>query len=216
MVRGPKTNLSPDSIEYLANLAGQDGVLAEVERETSEMPRAKMQIAPDQGALMELLVRATNAKNVLEVGTFTGYSAICLARGVGEDGRLTCLELDPDYAEIARRNLDKAGVSERVTIIVGPAGETLEGLPAEPAYDFVFLDADKTGYPAYYEQILPRMTPGGLLLIDNILMNGDVVDPEPGSSAQTVDELNRRIEQDDRVDAAFAFISDGIAFVRKR
>ena len=216
MVRGPKTNLSPDSIEYLANLAGQDEVLREVERETSEMPRSKMQIAPDQGALMELLVRATSATNVLEVGTFTGYSAICLARGVGENGRLTCLELDLDYAEIARRNLDNAGVSERVTIVVGPAGDSLDQLPETPAYDFVFLDADKTGYPAYYEQLLPRMTQGALLLIDNILMDGDVVDPEPGSSAETVDRLNRMIEHDDRVDSAFAFISDGIAFVRKR
>ena len=216
MVRGPKTTLSPDSIEYLANLAGQDEVLQEVERETSEMPRSKMQIAPDQGALMELLVKATNATNALEVGTFTGYSAICIARGVGPDGRLTCLELDPEYAEIARSNLEKAGVSERVTIVVGPAGESLDQLPEEPTYDFVFLDADKTGYPAYYEQVLPRMTQGALLLIDNILMDGDVVDPEPDSSAQTVDELNRKIEQDDRVDSAFAFISDGIAFVRKR
>jgi caffeoyl-CoA O-methyltransferase len=216
MVRGPKTTLSPDSLEYLANLSRQDAVLKEVEQETAAMPRSKMQIAPDQGALIELLVRATNARNALEVGTFTGYSAICIARGVGEEGRLTCLELDPDYAEIARRNLDKAGVSERVTIVVGPAGDSLDQLPEEPTYDFVFLDADKTGYPAYYEQILPRMTQGGLLLIDNILMNGDVVDPEPGSSAQTVDELNRRIEQDARVDAAFAFISDGIAFIRKR
>ena len=216
MVRGPKTNLSPDSIEYLANLAGQDEVLQEVERETAEMPRSKMQIAPDQGALMELLVKATNATNALEVGTFTGYSAICIARGVGEQGRLTCLELDQDYADIARANLEKAGVSERVTIVVGPAGDSLDQLPEEPAYDFVFLDADKTGYPAYYEQLLPRMKPGALLLIDNILMDGDVVDPEPGSSAQTVDELNRKIEHDDRVDSAFAFISDGIAFVRKR
>jgi caffeoyl-CoA O-methyltransferase len=216
MVRGPKTNLSPDSLEYLANLAGQDETLAQVERETSEMPRSKMQIAPDQGALMELLVKATNATNALEVGTFTGYSAICIARGVGEQGRLTCLELDPDYAEIARRNLDKAGVSERVTIVVGPAGQSLDQLPDEPTYDFVFLDADKSSYPAYYEQILSRMTPGALLLIDNILMNGAVVDPEPGSSAETVDQLNRKIEQDDRVDSAFAFISDGIAFIRKR
>jgi len=216
MVRGPKTNLSPDSIEYLANLAGQDEILQQVERETSEMPRSKMQIAPDQGALMELLVKATNATNALEVGTLTGYSAICRARGVGPEGRLTCLELDPDYAEIARRNLDKAGVSDRVTIVVGPAGASLDQLPNEPTYDFVFLDADKTGYPAYYEQLLPRMTTGALLLIDNILMDGDVVDPEPGSSAETVDRLNRMIEQDDRVDSAFAFISDGIAFVRKR
>lgn len=216
MVRGPKTTLSPDSIEYLANLAGQDEVLQEVERETSEMPRSKMQIAPDQGALMELLVKATGATNALEVGTFTGYSAICLARGVGEQGHLTCLELDQEYADIARRNLDRAGVSDRVEIRVGPAGDSLDAMPEEPTYDFVFLDADKAGYPRYYEQILARMTPGALLLIDNILMDGDVVDPDEGSSAETVDRLNREIEQDDRVDSAFAFISDGIAFVRKR
>jgi predicted O-methyltransferase YrrM len=216
MVRGPKTNLSPDSLEYLANLARQDEVLEAVERETSEMPRAMMQISPDQGALMEVLVKATNAKNVLEVGTFTGYSAICLARGVGEDGRLTCLELEQEYADIARANLEKAGVADRVTITVGPAGESLDAMPEEPTYDFVFLDANKTGYPDYYEQILTRMTPGALLLIDNILMDGDVVDPEPGSSAQTVAELNARIADDDRVDAAFAFVADGVAFVRKR
>jgi len=216
MVRGPKTNLSPDSIEYLARLSRQDEVLKQVEEETSRMPRAMMQIAPDQGALMELLVRATNATDALEVGTFTGYSAICIARGVGPEGHLTCLELDQEYADIARSNLEKAGVAERVTIHVGPAGETLDSLPDRPTYDFVFLDADKTGYPGYYEQILPRMKPGALLLIDNILMDGDVVDPEPGSSAETVDQLNRKIEQDERVDSAFAFISDGIAFVRKR
>jgi caffeoyl-CoA O-methyltransferase len=216
MVRGPKTKLSPDSLEYLANLSRQDEVLKQVEQETSEMPRSGMQIAPDQGALIELLVKATNATNALEVGTFTGYSAICIARGVGPQGRLTCLELDPDYAEIARRNLDRAGVSERTTIVVGPAGQSLDQLPETPTYDFVFLDADKAGYPAYYEQILPRMTQGALLLIDNILMDGDVVDPEPGSLADIVDGLNRRIEQDDRVDAAFSFVSDGVAFVRKR
>jgi caffeoyl-CoA O-methyltransferase len=173
-------------------------------------------VSPDQGALMELLVKATNARNVLEVGTFTGYSAICLARGVGARGRLTCLELDQEYADIAQANLEKAGVADRTMIVVGPAGDSLAKMPEEPTYDFVFLDADKTGYPAYYEQILARMTPGALLLIDNILMDGDVVDPEPGSSAATVDELNRKIEQDERVDAAFAFIADGIAFVRKR
>ena len=216
MVRGPKTNLSPDSLEYLANLARQDEVLAEVERETSQMPRSKMQVSPDQGALMELLVRATGARNVLEVGTFTGYSAICLARGVGPEGRLTCLELDQEFADIAQANLEKADVADRVTIEVGPAQDSLDAMPEEPTFDFVFLDADKTGYPTYYEQILPRMTRGGLLLIDNILMDGDVVDPEPGSSAEVVAQLNARIEQDERVDAAFAFVADGIAFVRKR
>ena len=131
MVRGPKTNLSPDSLEYLANLAGQDEVLAEVERETSQMPRSMMQISPDQGALMELLVRATKATNVLEVGTFTGYSAICLARGVGPEGHLTCLELEQEFADIAQANLARAGVADRVTIRVGPAGDSLDAMPEE-------------------------------------------------------------------------------------
>ena len=216
MVRGAKTNLTADSLEYLAGLVRQDEVLARVERETAEMPRAKMQISPDQGALMEVLVKATGAKNALEVGTFTGYSAICIARALGPDGRLTCLELEDEYADVAQRNLDDAGVADRVEIRRGPAGESLDAMPEAPTYDFVFLDADKDGYPAYYEQILPRMKAGSLLLIDNILMGGDVVDPEPDSSAQVVAELNDKIAGDDRVDAAFALVADGIAFVRKR
>jgi len=216
MVRGPKTSLSPDSLAYLANLASQDEVLARVERETSEMPRSMMQVSPDQGALMQVLVAALGAKNALEVGTFTGYSAICIARGLGDGGKLTCLELEDEYADIAQRNLEAAGVQDRVTIVRGPAGESLGSMPEEATFDFVFLDADKTGYPDYYEQILPRMKPNALLLIDNILMGGDVVDPEPGSSNAVVANLNARIAQDDRVEAAFAMIADGIAFVRKR
>jgi caffeoyl-CoA O-methyltransferase len=216
MVRGPKTALSPDSLEYLAKLARQDDVLARVERETSEMPRSMMQVSPDQGALLQVLVAAVGATNALEVGTFTGYSAICIARGLGQTGQLTCLELDDEYADIAQRNLEDAGVAGRVTIVRGPAGESLARMPEEPTYDFVFLDADKTGYPDYYEQILPRMTPNALLLMDNILMGGDVVDPEPGSSNEVVADLNARIAADDRVDAAFVMVADGIAVVRKR
>ena len=215
MVRGPKTSLSPDSLAYLADLARQDEVLARVERETSEMPRSMMQVSPDQGALLQVLVAAVGATNALEVGTFTGYSAICIARGLGS-GKLTCLELEDEYADIAQRNLEDAGVAGRVTIVRGPAGESLARMPEEPTYDFVFLDADKTGYPDYYEQILPRMTPNALLLIDNILMGGDVVDPEPGSSNEVVADLNARIAADDRVDAAFVMVADGIAVVRKR
>jgi caffeoyl-CoA O-methyltransferase len=216
MVRGPKTALSPDSLEYLAKLARQDDVLARVERETSEMPRSMMQVSPDQGALLQVLVAAVGATNTLEVGTFTGYSAICIARGLGQTGQLTCLELDDEYADIAQRNLEDAGVAGRVTIVRGPAGESLARMPEEPTYDFVFLDADKTGYPDYYEQILPRMTPNALLLMDNILMGGDVVDPEPGSSNEVVADLNARIAADDRVDAAFVMVADGIAVARKR
>jgi len=217
MVRGAKTIFTPEALDYLAQHSRQDDVLARVERETSEMPRAMMQVSPDQGALLQLITSAVGAQNALEVGTFTGYSAICIARGLEpRNGRLTCLELDPDFAAIAQRNIEEAGVADRVEIRVGPAGESLDAMPEEPTYDLVFLDADKTGYPAYYERILSRMKPNALLLIDNVLMNGDVTDPEPGSSAETVARLNDRIAQDDRVDAAFALIADGVAFVRKR
>jgi caffeoyl-CoA O-methyltransferase len=174
-----------------------------------------MQVSPDQGALLELLARLVQARNALEVGTFTGYSAICIARGLAEGGRLTCLELDPDFAAIAQRNLEDAGVAERVEIRVGPAGESLEAMPPEPTFDFVFLDADKPGYPAYYEQILARLTQGGLLLIDNILMRGDVLAPD-GDSSRAVAQLNDAIAADERVDAAFVLVADGLAFVRKR
>ncbi len=216
MVRGAKTIFSPEALDYLAAHSRQDAVLERVERETSEMPRAMMQVSPDQGALLQVLAGVVQARNALEVGTFTGYSAICIARGLAEGGRLTCLELDPDFAAIAQRNVDDAQVADRVEIRVGPAGESLDAMPEEPTFDFVFLDADKTGYAGYYEQILPRMQPNALLLIDNVLMNGDVVDPEAGSSAEAVARLNDKIAQDDRVDAAFALVADGVAFVRKR
>jgi caffeoyl-CoA O-methyltransferase len=216
MVRGAKTVFTPEALEYLAEHSRQDEVLARVERETSEMPRSMMQISPDQGALMELLTKLVGARNALEVGTFTGYSAICIARGLAEGGRLTCLELDEEYADIAQRNLEAAGVADRVEIRRGPAGESLRAMPEEPTYDFVFIDADKPGYPEYYELVLPRMKQGALLLLDNMLMGGDVVDPEPGSSAAVVADLNDRIAADDRVDAAFALVADGVAFVRKR
>jgi len=215
MVRGPKTTFSPDAVEYLAQHSRQDDVLAAVEAETAERPDAMMQISPDQGALMTLLAKLVNAHNALEVGTFTGYSAICIARGLAEDGALTCLELDPDLAEIARKNLRAAGLDDRVAIKVGPARESLEALPEEPVYDFVFLDADKGSYPDYYDIILPRMQTGGLLLIDNVLLGGRVLDPQDERSRIVV-ALNERIAKDDRVDQAMVLVADGLTFVRKR
>jgi len=215
MVRGAKTIFSPEALEYLASHSRQDEVLARVERETAEMPRAMMQVSPDQGALMELLTKLVGAKDALEVGTFTGYSAICIARGLAEDGALTCLELDPDLAEIARKNLRAAGLDDRVAIKVGPARESLEALPEEPVYDFVFLDADKGSYPDYYDIILPRMQTGGLLLIDNTLLGGRVLDPQDERSRIVV-ALNERIASDDRVDQAMVLVADGLTFVRKR
>ena len=208
---------SPELLAYLHEWGARtDDVLDRVRAETGEMANAAMQVSPDQGALLTFLVRLIGAKNALEVGTFTGYSAICIARGLGERGKLTCLELEDEYADIAQRNIEAAGVEDRVDIVRGPAGASLDAMPEEPMFDFVFLDADKTGYPDYYEQILPRMKPNALLLIDNILMGGDVVDPEPGTSNEIVARLNAKIAQDERVEAAFAMVADGVAFVRKR
>jgi caffeoyl-CoA O-methyltransferase len=213
--RGVKTESSEAIAHYLAEHARQDDVLARVERETAAHPRARMQVSPDQGALLTVLVKATNARNALEIGTFTGYSAICIARGLPDGGRLTCLEIDPDFAATAQRNLDAAGLSDRVTIVLGPAEDTLAGMAETPAYDFVFLDADKQAYADYYELVLPRTKPGGLILIDNTLLGGRVLDPSDDSS-RSVAALNDRIARDERVDSAMALIADGVTFVRKR
>src|SRR5215218_6921123 len=189
-------------IEYLGRWGARtDEVLDRVRAETAVMPSAQMQVSADQGALIELLVRLIGATDALEVGTFTGYSAICIARGLKEGGRLTCLELDEDRAAIARRNLDAAGVGDRVEIRVGPAGESLEAMAATPTFDFAFIDADKAGYPEYYELVLARMRPNGLILLDNMLQGGRVLDPDT-DNARTLHALNERIHADERVDVA--------------
>jgi caffeoyl-CoA O-methyltransferase len=176
---------------------------------------AQMQVSADQGALIELLVRLIGAKDALEVGTFTGYSAICIARGLVDGGRLLCLELDEERAAIAQRNLEAAGVADRVEIRIGPAGESLEATAATPTFDFAFIDADKAGYPEYYELVLARMRSGGLVLLDNMLQSGRVIDPDT-DNARTIHALNERIHADERVDMAMTISADGLTFVRVR
>ena len=201
---------------YLARWGGRtDEVLDRVRAETASRPDAGMQIAPEQGALIELVVRLIGAKDALEVGTYTGYSAICIARGLADGGHLTCLELDEEFAAIAQRNIDDAGVGDRVDIRVGPAREALEAMRARPTFDFAFIDADKSGYPGYYELVLERMRPGGLMLLDNMLMGGRIVSPE-NESTRAVDQLNRRVHSDDRVDMAMTMAADGLTFARVR
>jgi len=203
-------------LSYLARWGARtDEVLNRVRQETAARPDAAMQIAADQGALMELIVRLIGTKDALEVGTFTGYSAICIARGLADGGRLTCLELSEEFAAIAQRNLEAAGVADRVEIRIGPAREALEAIPAEPAFDFAFIDADKPGYPEYYELVLARMRRGGLILLDNMLQSGRIVSPDT-ESTRVIDDLNRRIHADERVDMAMTIAADGLTFVRVR
>jgi caffeoyl-CoA O-methyltransferase len=195
--------------DYLARHAGQDEVLARVERETNAMPMAGMLTRPDQAALLTLLVRLTHARTAIEVGTFTGYGAICIARGLPADGRLTIFEVSDEYAAIARRNLEAAGEIDKVTFELGPAAE---GLAALEQVDFAYVDADKDGYPAYYDAIVPKLRPGGLLLLDNMLRGGRVVDPDD-DSVRVTRALNDRIASDARVDSVLLGIRDGLTIV---
>jgi caffeoyl-CoA O-methyltransferase len=214
----PRGGLEPteELLDYLERWGARtDDVLERVRVETAVMPSAQMQVSPDQGAMIELLVRLIEARDALEVGTFTGYSAICIARGLAEGGKLTCLELDGERAAIAQRNLQAAGVAEKVQILVGPAGESLEAMAPAPTFDFAFVDADKSGYPEYYELVLERMRPGGLILLDNMLQRGSVVDPAT-DNARIIDGLNRKIHADERVDMAMTISADGLTFVRVR
>lgn len=215
MARGG-LDTTDELLGYLARYGARtDAVLERVRAETAEMPSARMQVAPDQGALIEFLVRLIGARDALEVGTFTGYSAICIARALPGDGRLVCLELDPERAAIAQRNLEDAGVAGRVEIRVGPAAESLEAMAATPTFDFAFVDADKPGYSEYYELLLPRLRPGGLLLLDNMLLGGRVLAPGD-DSARAIDALNRKIHADERVDMAMTVSADGLTLVRVR
>jgi caffeoyl-CoA O-methyltransferase len=210
-----KMGIDADVGDYLAAHARQDDILARVERETADRTDAGMQVTPDEGALLTMLARIANATRALEVGTFTGYSAICIARGLAEDGTLLCLELKQEFADVARANLAAAGLEHKAEIRVGPADEGLRALPEEPAFDFAFLDADKLSYPGYYEEIVPRLLPGGLLLLDNVLLRGRVVHPDDDRT-RTMDALNRRITEDERVDSVMALVADGLTLVRRR
>lgn len=210
-----KTQVTQELADYLARHSRQDEVLARVERETASLPNAMMATTPDEAALLTMLSRLMGAQRALEIGTFTGYGAISIARGLAEGGTLTCLELSEERAAIAAQNVEAAGLSDRVEIVVGPADEWLRALPEEPTFDYVFVDADKTGYPAYYELCVPRLVPGGLLLLDNVLLRGDVVSPDDERS-RLMDSLNERVTADERVDSVMIFVADGLTLVRKR
>lgn len=193
------------------------GVVPDVERAGEEMGElAAMQIAGDQAAFITVLVAATGACQALEVGTFLGYGAIAIARGLPADGRLLCCELDEDYAERARAHLKAAGLEDRVEIRLGPALDTLRAMEREERFDFSFIDADKVEYADYLEEVLARTRPNGLIMIDNTLRGGTVLEPGDSESARVTAELNDRLATDERVDVALLGVADGITLARKR
>jgi caffeoyl-CoA O-methyltransferase len=195
---------------------GRDDVLRRVEDATSALGGiAIMQTSASQAAFLELLVKVSGAQRALEVGTFTGYGAIRIARGLPDHGTLLCLEVDEGWAATAQSNIEAAGLAGKVEIRVGPALPALQAMPAEPTFDFAYLDADKQTYPEYYEEIVPRLTEGGLLGIDNVLKGGRVVDPDD-ESTEAVARLNDRVAADPRVESVLLPIADGLTLVLRK
>ncbi|HEY1831874.1 MAG TPA: class I SAM-dependent methyltransferase [Acidimicrobiales bacterium] len=202
-----------------AHSSPPDELQLELQRITQEKTGAAagMQIGDDQSVLMEMLVRAMGVKRAIEVGTFTGYSALAVARGIGPGGHLLCCDVSEEWTSIARGVWDEAGVADRIELRIGPGAETLRALPKDEVFDFAFIDADKTGYPVYYEEILARLRPGGLILLDNMLQHGRVVDDgEKSENVAAIRALNDAIAADDRVQVVLLPIGDGVSVVQKR
>ena len=179
---------------------------------------AMMQIGVDQAAFMTVLSATLQPKFAVEVGTFTGYSALCIARGLADDGRLLCCDVSEEWTAIGRDHWDRAGVGDRIDLVIAPALETLSALPDEPTIDLAFIDADKIGYRCYYEEILARLSLRGVILVDNTLWSGRVLADSGASDDDTVSlrKFNEFVAGDDRVDVALLTVGDGITMIRRR
>ena len=188
--------------------------------ETAALSVAQWQIAPEQGQFMAMLVQLTGARRLLEVGTFTGYSALSMAQAMPEEGQLLCCDIDEQYTSIARRYWEEAGVAARIQLRLAPALETLGALVREgraDSFDLIFIDADKTNYPAYLENALVLARPGGVILFDNTLWSGRVLEARPESAdTRAIQSLNRRLKLDQRVDISLLPLGDGLTLCRKR
>jgi predicted O-methyltransferase YrrM len=212
--------LSDDLHAYLLEVGVREpAVLQRLRAETASLPEHDMQIAPEQGAFMAMLVRLLGARRCIEVGTFTGYSSTAVALALPPDATLLCCDVSTDWTDMARRYWAEAGVADMVELRIGPGVDTLDDLLAQGhrgTFDFAFVDADKTGYRAYYERLLELVRPGGVLALDNVLYGGEVLEADPASdSARAIKELNAQVAVDDRVSAVMLPIADGLTLIRK-
>lgn len=211
--------LSPSLHRYLVeHSTPPDEVLRDLAEETAALgPVADMQIAPEQGGFMTLLTRLVGARFAVEVGTFTGYSALCTARGLVDGGRLLCCDISEKWTSIAQRYWERAGVADRIELRLAPAIETLRTLPEKPHIDISFIDADKEGYISYWEELVPRTRPGGVILVDNVLWSGRVADPAVESeNTRVIRTFNDHAAADKRVELVILPIADGLTLARKR
>jgi caffeoyl-CoA O-methyltransferase len=188
--------------------------------ETAAMPMARMQISPDQGQFMALLVKATGARKAIEVGTFTGYSALVVAGALPADGKLVACDVSEEYTSVGRPHWEKAGLAHKIDLRLGPAVETLDAMIAageSGQYDMAFIDADKENYGLYYERCLTLLRPGGLILVDNVLWGGRVADPdEQDESTQAIRALTKKMHADERIDFSLLPVGDGLSLAVKR
>lgn len=206
---------------YLVQVGVREhSVLAALRQETEGLPNADMQIAPEEGAFLALLVRLLPARRILEVGTFTGYSSTAMALAQPAGGRVVCCDVSKEWTDVARRAWTDAGVADRVELRLGPAVDIMDGLLGageEGRFDLAFIDADKQSYDAYYERALRLVRPGGLIAIDNVLWSGRVTDPSAtDDDTEAIRQLNAKIAADERVDVAMTPIADGLTLAHVR
>ena len=211
--------LGEDLHDYvLDHTTAGDDVDASLSETTGELGGvARMQVARDQGMFLSMLVSAVRPQLAIEVGTFTGTSSLAIARALPDGGRLLCCDVSEEWTAIARRHWEAAGVSDRIDLVIAPAIQTLRALPDDTPVDFAFIDADKTGYLAYYEELVPRLSDHGLLVVDNVLWSGRVMDPSADDDdTVALREFNARVVTDDRVEVVMLSIGDGVSVVRRR
>ncbi|MBA3368778.1 MAG: class I SAM-dependent methyltransferase [Geodermatophilaceae bacterium] len=215
----PRSSLISSALSdyVVAHTEAPDEVMAALIAETAAMPEVNMQIGSDQAAFMTLLARSVGARRAIEIGTFTGLSALAVARALPEDGSLLCCDINAEWTAIGRRHWERAGVSDRIELRIGPAAETLAALPEQPTYDFAFVDADKTGYAGYVAALYPLMKTNALVLLDNMLRGGRVLrTAETSADDEAVIALNDGLIADNRWETVLLPIADGLTLLRKR
>jgi len=211
--------LTADLASYLVGHGSPPDALqrALIDETAALGPIAGMQVAPEQGAFLTLLTRLIGARSAVEVGTFTGYSALCIARGLAAGGHLLCCDVSQEWTAIARKAWDAAGVADRIELKIAPAADTLRALPHDQTVDLGFIDADKPGYPVYYEELLARLRPNGVLLVDNVLWGGRVIQADADDdNTKAIKAFNDMVAADNRVEAVMLPISDGLTLCRKK